>query len=197
MKLDEYGNSFCQCDFPKVRNSNSKTCENECPTGHVMNPKTRICEGLYYSHYDVQIYFETKLPVFNTAANPDLHYIDSVHADSCSPPKALGEYRGSYFSGKGHSEFIAINEMTLNNEHTVFMWVKSERGDGTLAFFKVDTFGGWKTYENEECDMTWDFAAENVHENAELDFWITSCNTVVLDLDGERVVSRNVNAGWV
>ena len=198
LKRSSSGGHFCQCDFPKVRREDSLTCENECPTGYSIDIDTRICSITEVHQIYVDLNFETNLPVFNTAEFT-MHdeSASNIHADSCNPPKALGHNRGSYFSGKGHQEFIEIHNLVITNSHNVKMWVKAELGDSTLAFFKVDTFGGWSEYKNKEFDQKWDFAAENVHYNENLDFWLTSCNTAVLDLGGQRVVSKNVPAGWV
>lgn len=35
--------SFCVCDFPKVRVESSFTCENECPTGRDFDTQYKLC----------------------------------------------------------------------------------------------------------------------------------------------------------
>jgi hypothetical protein len=86
---------ICICDFPKVRVESSFTCENECPTGKILDQATVMCvqdptRGAS-DEAETDIYFtlEGKLPIFN-AVSPAREMVGDIYADSCNPPYALG-----------------------------------------------------------------------------------------------------------
>lgn len=61
---------------------------------------------------------ENKLPVFNSrSVNAAIETVNSVYAESCNPPLALGAGRGSYFNGK--DSVVKIYNFAVNHKHSV------------------------------------------------------------------------------
>jgi hypothetical protein len=69
------------------------------------------------------------------------------------------------------------------------MWIKSETGDSSLASFDTEVFGGWGDYYDDPHTLGASFASH-------LDFWLTDCDTAVVELGGDRVISANLARGW-
>jgi hypothetical protein len=64
---------------------------------------------------------DNKLPVFNNVDvnnhNERYETIWSVYAESCNPPLALGDYRGSYFNG--HDAHVSLHNFAAAETHSV------------------------------------------------------------------------------
>jgi hypothetical protein len=124
--------------------------------------------------------------VFNTESHNDLEQIDSVYADSCHPPKALGKNRGSYFSGENES--LEIHNFELAARHSVDTWVKLEKGGGTLSLFETKFFAGWSRYSPPcnctDSEYTDEFRhggnGHNIFDGF-LELWVTDCYTPVVE----------------
>jgi len=85
---------------------------------------------------------ENKLPVFNSRSTTNaVETVNSVYAESCNPPTALGTGRGSYFNGK--DAVVNIHNFAVNHKHSVEMYTKVEVGGGTLSIFDADIFTGY------------------------------------------------------
>jgi hypothetical protein len=147
---------------------------------------------------DVVLTFTKPLPVFNEVSSTVYESVNDVHADSCKPPHALGANRGSYFSGRDANENIGLQRFELTDTHTIYLWVKAEAGDSSLTSFNADIFHGWSTYYYKYWNITYDldFEEEKVMHDSHLDFWLTDCDTAVVELGHDRVISPNLARGW-
>ena len=129
-----------------------------------------------------QIYFtlEYPTPVFNAIPpTSQYEYINSVYVDSCNPPIALGEHRGSYFNGK--DSVLNFHNFQAFDTYAIEMWTKVNIGDATLAVFDAYLSVPWLYYDP-PCNCTeYNHEEENVWKG-KVDFWISDCFTPVITL---------------
>jgi hypothetical protein len=181
------GNKFCVCDFPKVRLESSYTCENECPSGTVLDNEYKLCirdstrGSDSQAEVDFYFKFETKLPIFNMAANGRETTAD-IYADSCSPPYALGKHRGSYFWGYGAR--VEIENFFPAHKYSEEFWMKLDK-PGLISTHQAHLFAGWSSYKDPNppcnCDSTYDYEAENVWRGAII-LVVTECYTPEINI---------------
>ena len=196
----------CLCDFPKVRVVSSQTCENYCPSGTVLDVVTRTCQDdpalADASLVTTQVYFhmENKLPLFNEIPTSSTYEtVNSVYAESCNPPLALGNNRGSYFNGQDAQ--VNLYNFQASQSHSIELWAKTELGGASLAVTDAHFFSGWEHYDP-PCDC-------QPHNEpgtfcGRLDFWISDCFTPVLTVHNFDDVSMidmtdshfRIDRGW-
>jgi len=141
------------------------------------------------------VYFtlENKLPVFNAVAPTDFYEtVNSVYAESCNPPLALGAGRGSYFNGK--DAVVSLHNFVPSDTFSIEMWVKAEIGGGTLAIFDSYIFPGWTAYDP-DCECTDEDPIGDLVSCGKLEFWISDCYTPVLTFHDFDMQDERVNYG--
>lgn len=127
--------------------------------------------------------------------------VNSFFVESCNPPHALGENRGSYFK----NSVVSFHNFQLADEHTVELWTKVEIGGGSLSVFDAYLFPGYDSYGDDiPCACTeYDYEADNVF-CGKVDFWVSDCYTPVLtlqsmDMDHSSSMTGThevLNRGW-
>ena len=187
VSIDGDDGKICQCDFPKVRQDNSWTCENQCPTGTRFHSSTRLCDDQNITddnqmYADLYFKFETPLPVFNLIldAGQDDYALETwknAYAESCNPPTSAGarQNHGTWFNGE--TSYIEIFNFEMYNNFNFNMWFKTYKLDATLVSLGAEFFSGWGAYEPDTCNPDWEI---HLHKGA-VEFWINSCEQLVLD----------------